>query len=49
MFKRIDVGRRNLVGNDGGSGCKVEGVYKKKKVLRERGGQKISQKRKVTI
>lgn len=46
MFKRIDVGRRNLVGNDGGSGCKVEGVYKKKKVLREGGDKKYHKREK---
>ena len=36
MFKRTGVARRNLLGKDGGLGCEVEGVYKKKMVLIER-------------
>ena len=50
MFKRIGVIRRNLVGKDGGSGCEVEGVYKKKMVLREKEGRDANIiKKKVTI
>ena len=36
MFKRTGVAKRNLLGKDGGLGCEVEGVYKKKMVLIER-------------
>ena len=36
MFKRTGVVRRNLLSKDGGLGCEVEGVYKKKMVLIER-------------
>ena len=39
-------------GKDGGSGCKVEGVYKKKMILGERGTQiseRKKKKKKVTI
>ena len=38
MFKRTGVARRYLLGKDGGLGCEVEGVYKKKMVLIEKGG-----------
>ena len=37
MFKRTGVARRNLLGKDGGLGCEMEGVYKKKIFLIERG------------
>ena len=37
MFKGTGVARRSLLGKDGGLGSKVEGVYKKKMVLIERG------------
>ena len=37
MFKRTGVARRNLLGKDGGLGCEIEGVYKKKIFLIERG------------
>ena len=37
MFKRTGVTRRNLLGKDGGLGCEMEGVYKKKIFLIERG------------
>ena len=46
MFKRTSVARRNLVGKDGGSECKVEGVYKKKMVLKEKGWRHKYQKEK---
>ena len=50
MFKRIGVARRNLVDKDGGSRCEVEGIYKKKMVLREKeGGDTSIIKKKVTI
>ena len=50
MFKRTGVARRNLVGKDGGSGCEVKGVYKKKMVLREKEGRDTNIiKKKVTI
>ena len=37
MFERTGVTRRNLLGKDGVLRCEVEGVYKKKMVLIERG------------
>ena len=46
MYKRTSVARRNLVGKDGGSECKVEGVYKKKMVLKEKGWRHKYQKEK---
>ena len=49
MFKRISVVRRNLVGEDGGLGCGVDGVYKKKMVSekeRKKKGSKIEKEQK---
>ena len=49
MFKRISVVRRNLVGKDGGLGCGVDGVYKKKMVSekeRKKKGSKIEKEQK---
>ena len=46
MYKRTSVARRNLVGKDEGPRCKVEGVYKKKMVLKEKGRRHKYQKEK---
>ena len=46
MFKRTGVARRNLLGKDGGLGCEMEGVYKKKIFLIERGLDKNIKKKK---
>ena len=45
MFKGTSVARRNLLGKDGGLGCEVEGVYKKKIVLIEGDQAQISKVR----
>ena len=46
MFKRTSVARRNLLGKDGGLGCEVKGVYKKKMVLIEMGSDTNIKKKK---
>ena len=48
MFKRISVVRRNLVGKDGGLGCGVDGVYKKKMVSEKERKKKRIKNRKGT-